>query len=270
MKADRKYGTLYLVVGKVGFIIVVLAAWECAAKAKAFGNNSELVFPTLETIGRAFIDNFIKGYGGISLFIYVGNSLKLLMEGLAIGIILAFLFSGLSIISDKFRNIFELIITVCDLLPGVAILPVVIVIFGIKPEIIIFLVIHAVLWPMSRNILDGFKAVPKLYIEVGQNIGLKGRTLLWGVYLPASVSYIVSGLKVGWARAWRGLISAEMIFGVASCPGIGLYINLMRMNMKNAEMYATLIVIIAIGFVVQYLILEPIENHTVKKWGISK
>ena len=123
---------------------------------------------------------------------------------------------------------------------------------------------------MSRSILDGIKAVPKIYIEAGMNIGLKRASLLFGVYLPASISYIVSGLKVGWARAWRGLISAEMIFGVASCPGIGLFINQMRTNMKNAEMYATLIVIVIIGVIVQYGILEPIEKNTVKKWGMTR
>ena len=89
-------------------------------------------------------------------------------------------------------------------------------------------------------------------------------------HLPASVSYILSGLKVAGARAWRGLISAEMIFGLASVPGIGLYINQMRTNLKNAEMYATLIVIIIIGVIVQYGILGPIERNTVKKWGMSR
>lgn len=75
---------------------------------------------------------------------------------------------------------------------------------------------------------------------------------------------------MGWARAWRGLISAEMIFGIATCPGIGLYINQMRVNLNNAEMYATLIVIIVIGLIVQYGVLAPIESCTVKKWGMSK
>jgi len=134
----------------------------------------------------------------------------------------------------------------------------------------VFLVVHAVLWPMSRNLLDGFQAVPRIYTEAGRNIGLRGFSLLMNVHLPSAMSYIVSGIKVGWARAWRGLISAEMIFGIASCPGIGLFINQMRTNLNNAEMYATLIVIIIIGLIVQYGVLVPIEKHTVVKWGMSK
>ena len=161
-------------------------------------------------------------------------------------------------------------VAIFDLLPGVALLPVIIIIFGVKPGVIVFLVVHAVLWPMSRNVLDGFMAVSPIYVEAGMNMGLKGPGLLTGVYIPAATSYIVSGLKVGWARAWRGLISAEMIFGIATCPGIGLFINQMRTNMNNAEMYATLIVIIVIGLIVQYGVLNPIERCTVKKWGMSK
>ncbi|MCR5688340.1 MAG: ABC transporter permease subunit [Lachnospiraceae bacterium] len=196
--------------------------------------------------------------------------MKLLLAGLFIGIALAFVFSGLSTVSRTFSVIYNYVVSVCDLLPGVALLPVVIVIFGVKSGVIVFLVVHAVIWPMSRNIMDGFMAVPMIYVEAGRNIGLKGASLLFKVYLPASTAYIVSGLKVGWARAWRGLISAEMIFGIASCPGIGLFINQMRTNMNNAEMYATLIVIIIIGVIVQYGILSPIEKNTVKKWGMSR
>jgi NitT/TauT family transport system permease protein len=267
LRNDRRR---YRAVIKTVFVIILLLIWEIVAKSHLLGPRSELIFPTLEDIGKAFIRNFTDGYAGMSQLGYIANSMKLLLFGLFLGIFHAFLFSGISTINKTFCTIYDFVISVCDLLPGVALLPVVIVIFGVKSGVIVFLVVHAVIWPMSRNILDGFMAVPEIYVEAGKNIGLRGFALLTGVYLPASVSYIVSGLKVGWARAWRGLISAEMIFGIASCPGIGLYINQMRTNMNNAEMYATLIVIIIIGVIVQYGILQPIENNTVKKWGMSR
>lgn len=258
------------IIVKAVFIVCVLAIWEIVAKAGVFGEKSELVFPSLEAIAQAFVKNFREGYAGVSLWVYTVNSMKLLLEGLAIGIVLAFLLSGLAMVSRVFNNIFNLTVAIFDLLPGVALLPVIIIIFGVKPGVIVFLVVHAVLWPMSRNVLDGFMAVSPIYVEAGKNMGLRGLSLLTGVYIPAATTYIVSGLKVGWARAWRGLISAEMIFGIATCPGIGLFINQMRTNMNNAEMYATLIVIIVIGLVVQYGVLNPIEKCTVKKWGMAK
>ena len=255
---------------KIIFIVAMLVLWEILARAHVFGKRSELVFPPLEAIGAAFIRNFTVGYAGTSLWIYIGNSMLLLLEGLAIGIAIAFLFSGLSMISKTIDTIFNLCVSIFDLLPGVALLPMVIVIFGVKPGVIVFLVVHAVLWPMARNVLDGFRAVPEIYVESGRNLGMSSFQMLMGIYVPASATYIISGLKVGWARAWRGLLSAEMIFGIASSPGIGMYINQMRTNLSNPEMYATLIVIIIIGLIVQYGVLEPIERATVKKWGMTR
>ena len=255
---------------KIAFAAIVAACWEILARAHVFGPRSELIFPTLEAIGAAFVQNFVNGYAGVSLWVYLTNSLRLLLLGMVIGIGLAFLFSGLSMVSKVFHNLYSFVVAIADLLPGVALLPVVIVICGVKPGVIVFLVVHSVIWPMSRNLIDGFRSVPKIYVEAGRNLGLSRGRMLLDVYFPAAMSYIVSGLKVGWARAWRGLISAEMIFGIAAAPGIGMYINQMRTNMNNAEMYATLVVIVIIGLVVQYGILNPIEKNTVAKWGMRK
>ncbi len=257
-------------IAKALFLLAFVIIWEIVAKRNVFGSNSQIVFPTIETIAKAFVRNFKVGYAGISLWKYILNSMELLLIGLFLGIFLAFVFSAISMINPTFYEIYNMLVSICDLLPGVALLPVVIIIFGIHRSVIVFLVIHSVIWPMSRNLLDGFHSFPQIYIEAGMNIGLRGKSLLTGVYLPATTAYILSGLKVGWARAWRGLLSAEMIFGIASSPGIGLFINQMRTNLNNAEVYATLIVIIIIGVIVQYGIIDTIEKHTIKKWGMSK
>ena len=266
---DRKERRRVLVT-RIVFIAAMLALWEILAKAHVFGPRSELIFPPLEAIGGAFVKNFSAGYAGTGLWTYILNSLMFLLEGIAIGISLSFLFAGLSMASRTFDTVFTLCVTVFDLLPGIALLPVVIIIFGVRPGVIVFLVVHSVLWPMARSVLDGFKAIPVIYEEAGRNLGMNNLRMFFGVYIPASATYILSGLKVGWARAWRGLIGAEMIFGIASRPGIGMYINQMRTNLNNPEMYATLLVIVIIGAAVQYGILEPIERATVKRWGMSR
>ncbi len=267
---NRSKERLHSILSQILFVVLVGACWETVAKLKVFGTKSDLIFPPLEAIGRAFVTNIFNLGAGTSFWVYIYNSMRLLLIGLVIGIGLSFVFTGLSMISRTFYYIYNLVVSIFDLLPGVALLPVVIIIFGIKPAVIVFLIAHSVIWPMSRNILDGFLAVPVIYVEAGKNIGLKGVRLLTGVYIPATASYVISGLKVSWARAWRGLISAEMIFGIAASPGIGFYINQMRTNLKNAEMYATLIVIVLIGVIVQYGIFAPIEKYTVKRWGMSK
>ena len=155
---------------KIAFAAIVAACWEILARAHVFGPRSELIFPTLEAIGAAFVQNFVNGYAGVSLWVYLTNSLRLLLLGMVIGIGLAFLFSGLSMVSKVFHNLYSFVVAIADLLPGVALLPVVIVICGVKPGVIVFLVVHSVIWPMSRNLIDGFRSVPRIYVEAGMNL----------------------------------------------------------------------------------------------------
>lgn len=198
-------------------------------------------------------------------------SMSLILKGLVIGIILAFIFSSIAVVSKTFHAIYHLVVSICDLLPGVALLPLAITWFGIGEPTIIFIVIHSILWPMSRNIMDGFQSISNIYIESGRNIGLKGMSLVKGVYLPAAFTHVLSGMRVGWARAWRGLLSVEMIFGTTgSGAGIGWFIFMKRTNVDIAGVFAALIVIIIIGVIIEYVVFNTIERNTVRKWGMVR
>ncbi len=245
------------------FVVAIIVIWQITYNS---GKFPELVFPS---IGQIF-DGLVSGFRDNDLLGMVGHSMRLILEGLGIGIVLAFILSGLSIASKTFFAVYNMVVSVCDLLPGVALLPLAILWIGVGEGTIIFLVIHSVIWPMSRSLIDGFKATPKLYIESGRNIGLNRFSLITGVYIPASFGRILSGLKVGWARAWRGLISAEMIFGATSSgAGIGWYISMRRNFMDVPGVFASLIVIIIIGLIIEYGIFYWVEKFTVRKWGMS-
>ena len=166
---------------------------------------------------------------------------------------------------------YNLIVSICDLLPAVALMPILMITLGATDTTITILVIHSVVWPMSRNIIDGFRTVPRMHIESGRNIGLGRIRLIFGIYITSSFANILSGMRVGWARAWRGLISAEMIFGVASSAGIGTYINNARtLWLSFSSVYAALILIVLVGVIVEYGIFRSIERHTVRKWGMIR
>lgn len=245
------------------FVVLFILVWWIVNR---MGIVNEKLFPSPGEIGSAFITAFSKN----GLISFVGYSMQLIVKGLAIGIGLAFIFSSLAVINKHFRAVYNLIVSVCDLLPGVALLPLAICWLGIGEITIIFIVVHSIIWPMSRSIMDGFKSIPNIYIESGKNMGLKGFNLVVGVYLPAAFASILSGLRVGWARAWRGLISAEMIFGTTGKGvGIGWYILMRRVNCDIAGVFGALIVIIVIGIVVEYGIFRVIEKNTVRKWGMT-
>jgi NitT/TauT family transport system permease protein len=187
-----------------------------------------------------------------------------------LGIVVAMICSSLSIMNDTVAAIYNLIVAMFDLIPGIALIPIAILWLGIGDAAIIFMVFHSVVWPLSRSIIDGFKTVPKLYLEVGENIGLSKARLVFGVFLPAALPRIFSGIKTGWARAWRGLISAEMVFGGGTALGIGYFITDRRTNLDVAGIFAAILVIIAIGIVIEYGFFQFFEKHTFKKWGMSR
>lgn len=258
----KKYQKIII---QIGFAIAFLCFWEWYAVKR-----DVMAFPRLEEIFSTLIEDMFFSVQRPVLK-YLGKSLSLIGEGLSIGMVLAFVFSGLSVASEFFNTIYNLIVSICDLLPAVVLMPILIITIGDTSTIIIVLVVHSVVWPMSRSIIDGFKSVPKMHIESGRNIGLSRIGLIFGIYIPSSFSSIISGVRVGWARAWRGLISAEMIFGAAQAAGIGTYINNARTTWISYEsIYAALILIIAVGVIVEYGIFANIEKHTVRKWGMIR
>ena len=260
MKKEKKYNKI---IPQLVFIVVVLAGWQILS---SMGIWPKMLFPSVDTIGKALISSFTKrGLGEMIL-----NSLVLLVEGLLIGIVAALILSSLAIISPSFGAIYNMIVSMFDLIPGIALVPVAILWIGIGDGAIIFMVFHSVIWPMSRSIIDGYNSVSKLYIEVGQNFGLSKLGLVTGVYFPATLPRIISGIKVGWARAWRGLISAEMIFGGSSALGIGYFITDRRTNLDVAGIFSAIIVIIVIGTIIEYGLFRVIEKNTLNKWGMTK
>lgn len=250
-------------IAQVLFVVVFLALWQIA-----YVNNiwPDLLFPSIKSIGKSLVEAFVdRGFLDMVL-----HSLRLLLIGLVLGIVVAMLFSSLSVIFNTFKAVYNMIVSMFDLIPGIALIPVAILWLGIGDAAIIFMVFHSVVWPMSRSIIDGFDSVPKLYLEAGENIGLSHIRLVLGVFLPASMPRIFSGIKVGWARAWRGLISAEMVFGSGEALGIGYFLNDRRTNLDISGIFAAIIVIIIIGMIIEYGFFRTIEKNTFKKWGMTR
>jgi NitT/TauT family transport system permease protein len=156
-----------------------------------------------------------------------------------------------------------------DTLPGIALLPLAILWFGIGEASIIFIIVHSVLWPVLLNVTAGFRSVSPVYTEVGRNIGLSRSRLVFGVFLPASLPHILTGLRIGWSRAWRAFISAEMVFGTTGISGgLGWDIYKKRSFLDVPGMYATLVVIMLIGLFIEEGVFKTLEAKTVKKWGM--
>src|SRR5258706_533416 len=130
---------------------------------------------------------------------------------------------------------------------------------GFVRKAIVFVLIHSVLWPVSLNTHSGFLSVSQTLRMVGRNYGLRGIPFVWRILVPAAFPSILTGLKIGWAFAWRTLIAAELVFGVSSGQGgLGWDIFENRNLLDIPPVFSGLFTLIIIGLFVGDLIFRVI------------
>ena len=247
---------------KAVIVAVLLVVWELVTRWAA----SPLLFPTAMTVlaafGRSVANGEVPGYAA--------QSLKVLLSGMAIGAALALVLTTLAVTTRIGAEFLETITSMFNPLPAIALMPLALLWFGLGVKSLIFVIIHSVLWPMSLNTYTGFVTVPPTLRRVGENFGLTGWRFVAGILLPAAFPHILSGVKIGWAFAWRTIIAAEMVFGVAgSQGGLGWFIYQNRFEMNTDLVFAGLLTVILIGLLVENLFLRWLERKTVLRWGMS-
>ena len=128
-------------------------------------------------------------------------------------------------------------------LPAIALLPLALLWFGIGEKSSIFVLVHAVLWPLALNTYFFFRGVSETLRLTGQSFGLGGLRFAWKIFGPAAFPAILTGLKIAWAFAWRTLIVAELVFGVSFRERLALGFSLMMAVLVVATSAATYLVV---------------------------
>ena len=244
------------------WFLFFLFLWEIV---RITGNFSPLIFPPLKDIFLSLISSFRDGeITGQLLF-----SLLLITVSLAAGTAIAFFLVLGSHVSGILDSFLKSLVSFFHPLPGIAILPAVILWTGTGIKSVLIIVIHSVLWPMVTNLHTGYSSIPENYNLFRKNYRMNHFQMFSEITMPHSLPYLLAGLKISFARSWRALISAEMIFGAAGGKGgIGWYIFSKRVYMDTPGIYAGLIVIIITGLLIEEIVFSYIEKNTVKKWGI--
>jgi NitT/TauT family transport system permease protein len=247
---------------KALILIVIVVAWELYARHL----NNPLLVPTFTETINAFAAGIASG----DLPQKVMNSVILLLKGYAIGLGLAMTLTALAMVSRVGNDLLETLTSAFNPLPAVALLPLALLWFGLGDISIIFVLVHSVLWSVALNTHSGFRSVSNTLRMVGRNYGLKGPRLIVKILIPAAFPSILTGLKIGWAFAWRTLIAAELVFGVSSGKGgLGWYIYENKNMLDIPAVFGGLLTVILIGLVVENVIFHNIEAVTVRRWGMQ-
>ena len=116
----------------------------------------------------------------------------------------------------------------------------------------------------------GFLSVSNTLRMVGRNYGLSGLSYVGRILIPAAFPSILTGLKIGWAFAWRTLIAAELVFGVSSgSGGLGWFIYENKNQLEIPAVFAGLFTVILFGLLVENVCFRTIEARTVRRWGMQ-
>lgn len=248
---------------KAVILVLLAAAWEIGARIA----DNDLLLPTFTQVAKAFFTDIASG----ELIDKTALSLGLLLKGYALGIVAAFVLTALAISSRIGRDLLSTLTAMFNPLPAIALLPLALLWFGLGQVSLIFVLVHSVLWPLALNMFAGFQAVPETLRMTGRNYGLRGVRLTWSILVPAALPAILSGLRVGWAFAWRTLIAAELFFGASSGKGgLGWYIFQNRNELYTDKVFAGLVMVIVIGMLVENFVFDTIERVTVRRWGVQR
>ena len=243
------------------FILMVLAAaWELAARWQ----DNDLLLPTFSATVLALVQGLASG----ELVAKVAISLSVLLQGYLAGVLLAFVLTTLAVSTRIGRDLLDTLTSMFNPLPAIALLPLALLWFGLGRGSLVFVLIHSVLWPLALNTYAGFQGVPETLRMAGRNYGLKGLRYVLQILVPAALPSILSGLKIGWAFAWRTLIAAELVFGASSGKGgLGWYIFQNRNELYTDRVFAGLVMVVLIGLLVEGLGFATLERLTVRRWG---
>jgi NitT/TauT family transport system permease protein len=241
------------------FYAALIGTWVVVTKLRVW---PPYLFPAPEDVAQSLW----AGFADHSFWIAISISMKRMLIGYAISVAIGIVL-GTAVASSKFleQTLGGLLVSLQSL-PSICWLPMAVLWFGLSEKAILFVVVMGSVLSVTISMETGRKQLPKIYSMAGRNLGAQGLKLFVYVLFPASLPYVLTGLKQGWAFAWRSLIAGEMIF---VSLGLGQLLMMGRDLNDMSQVLAVMVLIIGIGYLVDGLVFKTIERRLQQKWGLA-
>jgi NitT/TauT family transport system permease protein len=241
------------------FYLTLLVIWQTLSSLHIW---PPFLFPS----PRSVFEALAAGFSDHSFWVAIAVSMKRIAVGYGLSVVLGLALSVLLTHNSYLDETLGGLLVSLQSLPSIGWLPLAILWFGLTEKAILFVVVMGSLVSVTLSMETGRRQIPKIYLMAGRNLGAKGLKLFFLVLLPASLPFVVAGLKQGWAFAWRSLISGEMIFVTL---GLGQVLILGRNLNDMSQVIAVMILIVAIGYLVDGLLFRGVERRLQRKWGTA-
>jgi NitT/TauT family transport system permease protein len=166
------------------------------------------------------------------------------------------------------RDAIGSMVTGLQTMPSVAWLPLAGILFKFGESAIFFVVVLGAAPSIANGIIDGIDHVPPILLRAGRVLGARGFTALRHIIIPAALPSVVSGLKQGWAFAWRSLLAGELITTIPGHQGLGNYMNVSKDFADYTGVYAAMVVIFVIGVIIDAVFFGSAVRVINRRWGL--
>jgi NitT/TauT family transport system permease protein len=215
--------------------------------------------PVLVELGRRLLTQELWTAVGVTMTRGVVGFALASVLGLVLGLVVAR--------SRILRAAIGSLITGLQTMPSIAWFPLAILLFQMSEQAILFVILIGAVPSIANGVIGGVDYVPALLVRAGRNVGASGLSLYRHVVLPAALPSIVSGLKQGWAFAWRSLLAGELMVSIANRPSLGQSLNLSRELSDTTYMIALMIAILVIGIAVD-TVFSRVERGIRRRRGV--
>ncbi|MBN1439578.1 MAG: ABC transporter permease [Anaerolineales bacterium] len=245
---------------RILFFGLLIVVWEAVVR---LGIWPKYIIPSFYDVLRSIWTGFVDGTFPRAILYSLWRLAAGYGISLLVGITLGMLIGRIPIIQQTVGSV----ILGLQALPSVCWLPLALLWFGLSERAIIFVVIMGALLSISLSTADGIRNTPPLFLQAAKTMGAAGIRLYSQVILPAAFPSIISGMKLGWSFAWRSLMAGELLYygGKAS---LGHLLTMGRELNDMAQVISVMIIIVAIGLLVDFLVFAPFERRIRERWGL--
>jgi NitT/TauT family transport system permease protein len=242
------------------FFLVLVAIWHFLVKA---GVYSPVLLPSPQSVGDYLVGAARDG----TLVEATGVTVRRLLVGYFIGIMIG-LPLGLFTSASKFmEDTIGVLALGLQTLPSVCWIPLALLWFGQTESAMLFVVVMGTVWSVVIATDTGVRNIPPIFARAAKTMGSTGLHKWTKVILPASLPFLVSGMKQGWAFAWRSLMAAEIYVTILTGFGLGHLLHYGRELNAMEQVIGVMLVIIAIGLLTDKILFSPVERFLHSRWG---
>jgi NitT/TauT family transport system permease protein len=242
------------------FFLVLLAIWSVIVQLKIW---SPILLPSPQSVAEYLLGAARDGTLLEATSVTVRRLLVGYLIGIAIGLPLGLLTSASKFVEDTIG----VLALGLQTLPSVCWIPLALLWFGQTESAMLFVVIMGTVWSVVIATDTGVRNIPPIYARAARTMGSRGLHKWTKVILPASLPYLVSGMKQGWAFAWRSLMAAEIYVTILTGFGLGHLLHYGRELHAMDQVIGVMFVIVLIGLLTDKIVFAPIERFLHRRWG---